>query len=119
MNYLNPPKHLSNTPAQIANNKMTEQLKALKPRKALNKAFLKVKPNRTDIESFKANLITLLDYSDESESEEFHKNLVSLACVKAGGKTGVQEIEKQLNQLVDKLYDLTEEEIAIVEGTNK
>lgn len=28
-------------------------LKDLKPRKALNKAFLKVKPNRTEIESFK------------------------------------------------------------------
>ena len=33
-------------------------LKELKPRKALNKAFLKVKPNRTEIESFKTNLIT-------------------------------------------------------------
>ena len=36
-------------------------LKELKPRKALNKAFLKVKPNRTEIEGFKTNLITLLD----------------------------------------------------------
>ncbi len=49
----------------------------LKPRKALNKAFLKVKPNRTEIEGFKANLITLLDRTNDSESEEFHKNLVS------------------------------------------
>jgi hypothetical protein len=47
------------------------------PRKALNKAFLKVKPNRTEIESFKANLITLLDRTNDTESEEFHKNLVS------------------------------------------
>jgi very-short-patch-repair endonuclease len=53
------------------------QLKELKPRKALNKAYLKVKPNRTDIEGFKANLITLLDRTNETESEEFHKNLVS------------------------------------------
>jgi very-short-patch-repair endonuclease len=52
-------------------------LKALKPRKALNKAFLKVKPNRTEIEGFKANLITLLDRTNDTESEEFHKNLVS------------------------------------------
>jgi adenine-specific DNA-methyltransferase len=52
-------------------------LKELKPRKALNKAFLKVKPNRTDIESFKANLITLLDRINDKEHEEFHKNLVS------------------------------------------
>ncbi len=47
------------------------------PRKALNKAFLKVKPNRTEIESFKTNLITLLDRTNDTESEEFHKNLVS------------------------------------------
>ncbi len=52
-------------------------LKELKPRKALNKAFLKVKPNRTEIEGFKTNLITLLDRTNETESEEFHKNLIS------------------------------------------
>jgi len=52
-------------------------LKELKPRKALNKAFLKVKPNRTEIECFKTNLITLLDRTNDTESEEFHKNLVS------------------------------------------
>ncbi|WP_317900121.1 DUF7149 domain-containing protein [Aurantibacillus circumpalustris] len=49
----------------------------MKPKKALNKAFLKVKPNRTEIESFKANLITLLDTTNDTESEEFHKNLVT------------------------------------------
>lgn len=52
-------------------------LKELKPRKALNKAFLKVKPNRTEIEGFKTNLIALLDRTNDTESEEFHKNLVS------------------------------------------
>lgn len=51
-------------------------MRILKPRKALNKAFLKVKPNRTEIESFKTNLIQLLDRIDDKESEEFHKNLV-------------------------------------------
>jgi very-short-patch-repair endonuclease len=35
-----------------------------------------VKPNRTEIESFKTNLITLLDRINDRESEEFHKNLV-------------------------------------------
>ncbi|AKP51540.1 class I SAM-dependent DNA methyltransferase [Cyclobacterium amurskyense] len=50
---------------------------SLKPRKALNKSFLKVKPNRNEIEVFKANLIQLLDRTNETESEEFHKNLVS------------------------------------------
>jgi len=53
------------------------EIKILKPRKAINKAFLKIKPNRTDIESFKTNLIELLDRINDTESEEFHKNLVS------------------------------------------
>ena len=52
------------------------EITKLKPRKALNKAFLKVKPNRQDIERFKENLIQLLDRSNDTESEEFHKNLV-------------------------------------------
>ncbi len=52
-------------------------LKALKPRKALNKAFLKVKPSRAEFEEFKGNLITLLDRINDTESEEFHKNLLS------------------------------------------
>lgn len=51
--------------------------KLINPRKALNKAFLKVKPIRTDIERFKSNLISLLDRSNDTESEEFHKNLVT------------------------------------------
>ena len=53
------------------------EIRILKPRKALNKAFLKVKPNRTEIERFKTNLSQLLDRINDSESEEFHKNLVS------------------------------------------
>lgn len=53
------------------------KIEKLKPKKALNKAFLKVKPNRTEIEHFKANLIQLLDRTNDTESEEFHKNLVS------------------------------------------
>ena len=53
---------------------MPEQI--LKPKQSLNKAFLKVKPNRSAIESFKTNLLQLVDRINESESEEFHKNLV-------------------------------------------
>lgn len=55
-------------------------LKILSPRKALNKAFLKVKPNRTEIEDFKANLIILLDKIQvvenrpKDETEEHLKN---------------------------------------------
>lgn len=52
------------------------QVNELKPRKALNKAFLKVKPSRTEIERFKTNLIQLLDRANDTESEEFHKNLI-------------------------------------------
>jgi adenine-specific DNA-methyltransferase len=48
----------------------------LKPRKAPNKDFLKVKPNRTEIGCFKADLIQLLDSTNDTESEEFHENLV-------------------------------------------
>ena len=49
----------------------------LSPRKALNVAFLRVKPLRLHIESFKENLIKLLDQINVAESEEFHKNIVS------------------------------------------
>jgi hypothetical protein len=48
----------------------------IEPRKALNKAFLKIKPNRSGIELFKSNLITLLNHAGK-EREEFHKNLIA------------------------------------------
>ncbi|CAN4273770.1 Restriction modification methylase Eco57I [Methylophilaceae bacterium] len=47
------------------------------PRKALNKAYLKVKPVRNDIEIFKSNLITLLEQVNHAESEEFNKNILA------------------------------------------
>jgi len=55
------------------------QLKPLKPTEALNKAFRKVKPNRADMEGFKANLIVLLNRIEDAkdEHEEHHKNLVA------------------------------------------
>lgn len=52
-------------------------LNELKPRKALNKAFLKVKPSRAAVEVFKTNIIALIDAINSVESEEFHKNLVT------------------------------------------
>jgi hypothetical protein len=66
---------------------MNTPVKPLKPRKALNKAFLKVKPNRSDIEKFKANLKVLLEH--------------------------------EIDRLVYGLYGLTEEEIGIVENSNR
>ena len=53
------------------------EIKQLKLSEALNKAFLKVKPTGEQIENFKTNLIQLLDRTNDTESEEFHKNLVS------------------------------------------
>jgi hypothetical protein len=40
---------------------MNTPAKLLKPRKSLNKAFLKVKPNRSDQEKFKVNVLPLLE----------------------------------------------------------
>lgn len=53
--------------------------KVLNPRQALNKAFLKVKPIRSEIEVFKSNLSVLINQikQAQNESEEFHKNIVS------------------------------------------
>ena len=46
------------------------------PQKALNKAFLKQRPLRADMDLFKINLITLLNKIDEIEREENQKNHV-------------------------------------------
>ncbi|MFO7851072.1 MAG: DUF7149 domain-containing protein [Bacteroidota bacterium] len=45
-------------------------------RKSLNKAYLKVKPTRSEIELFKTNLISLFNQVKENESEEYHKNII-------------------------------------------
>ncbi|MFN9556302.1 MAG: type II restriction endonuclease, partial [Dolichospermum sp.] len=47
------------------------------PRESLNKAFLKINPFRKDIETFKKHLKNLIAKINESESEEFHKNLIA------------------------------------------
>ena len=52
-------------------------IKMIPPRKSVNKAFLKQKTGRKDMEVFKAAFSTLLKRIDPKESEEFHKNLVS------------------------------------------
>jgi hypothetical protein len=49
----------------------------LSPRQSLNKAFLKLKPIRKEIEIFKRNFTDLLAKINDSESEEFNKNLIS------------------------------------------
>lgn len=49
----------------------------ISPRKALNKAYLKIKPSRSEFDCFKTNLIKLLAEINDNESEEFHKNNLS------------------------------------------
>ncbi|MDX5436943.1 MAG: type II restriction endonuclease, partial [Pontibacter sp.] len=46
----------------------------LRPRQALNKAYLRQKTARTDMEGFKTALRTLLDSIDLNETEEHAKN---------------------------------------------
>jgi adenine-specific DNA-methyltransferase len=53
------------------------EVNLLNLRNSINKAYLKVKPNRTRIEAFKKNITDLFDQIKESESEEFHKNIIS------------------------------------------
>jgi adenine-specific DNA-methyltransferase len=52
-------------------------LKLLTPRQSINKAFLRVRPARKDIDLLKENASVLLDHINPAESEEFHKNLLS------------------------------------------
>jgi adenine-specific DNA-methyltransferase len=52
------------------------EVNLLNLRNSINKAYLKVKPNRTRIEAFKKNITSLFDQIKESESEEFHKNII-------------------------------------------
>ncbi|MFR9164987.1 MAG: hypothetical protein ACLVKO_01715 [Dysgonomonas sp.] len=47
------------------------------PKQALNPAYLKQKPDRKNIELFKKEFISLLDKINDSETEEFHKNLIT------------------------------------------
>ena len=44
---------------------------------ALNKAFLKLKPSRSEINDFKANFKRLFTLVNDNESEEYNKNLIS------------------------------------------
>ena len=52
------------------------KLNAQTPKVILNKAFLKQRPLRSEIELFKANLKTLLEKVEAKESEENKKNHV-------------------------------------------
>ena len=105
------------------------------PRKALNKAFLKVKPSRSAIETFKTNLSRLIDkahYTDVNvkpaysvqlpipnisfdSQKPFIDRVKTILSAKAQNQD-TQALERELDQLVYELYGLTEAEIGIVEG---
>ncbi len=55
------------------------EIKELKPRKALNKAFLKVKPNRTEIEGFKAIPVISSTVLKNDQGKKRTGNLTTLA----------------------------------------
>lgn len=55
---------------------MSLKLLLTTPKKSLNAAFLKVRPLRSEMDAFKANLINLLDKIDELEREENQKTHV-------------------------------------------
>lgn len=52
-------------------------LNLMPPRESINKAYLKVRPNRSQIELFKKNVLYLLDNINDREGEEHNKNIVS------------------------------------------
>ncbi|MDA3884951.1 MAG: Eco57I restriction-modification methylase domain-containing protein [Candidatus Delongbacteria bacterium] len=75
-------------------------LNILKPKQALNKAYLKVKPTRDEIELFKKNLLTLLDKIDVKESEEHAKNNVRDFLLDTYYKGSYEINTKERNDLV-------------------
>jgi len=52
-------------------------IEVLNIRQSLNKAYLKVKPTRSQIELFKFNVLHLFNQISEKESEEYHKNIIA------------------------------------------
>ncbi len=52
-------------------------LHIIKIKDALNKAYLKLPPTRSQIETFKGNISYLFKQVKDSEGEEFHKNEIS------------------------------------------
>ena len=92
-------------------------LKEMKPRNALNKAFLKVKPNRAAIESFKTNLYNL----SEEEIKIVEGVWTVIYVIKwflwfgeVGVILGITGNHRNRTNHSSDIYDLTEEEIKIV-----
>ncbi len=71
-------KSLKNIASRLNNDIkfMTIPSQILRPRQAINKAFLKVKPTRIEIDKFKENLKKLHATTDPDKDEEHNKNLI-------------------------------------------
>jgi hypothetical protein len=69
-----------------------------RPKEAINKAFLKVKPNRTEIEGIKFNLIKLIDRINERELKNPYL------------------LEVEVDHILYEMNRLSEEEIGRLEG---
>ena len=89
------------------------------PRDALNKAFRKVKPNRADFETFKAQLSTLLAGVRTGESEEFHKNLIAEFLKKSYYDAAHAINTKERNDLVIHEGKTADTPVAVILETKK
>ena len=89
------------------------------PRDALNKAFRKVKPNRADFETFKAQLSTLLAGVRTGESEEFHKNLIAEFLKKSHYDAAHAINTKERNDLVIHEGKTADTPVAVILETKK
>ena len=82
------------------------KLQILSPKQSLNKAYLREKISRSDIELFKKNLAVLLDKINITESEEHHKKLIERK--KESERNGASLSESAIQQLasLDKIARL-------------
>jgi adenine-specific DNA-methyltransferase len=84
------------------------------PKKSLNKAYLKEKVSRSNIELFKNNLSALIGKINEDESEEHLKNLIS-DFLKDTWYKGLYEINtKDRNDLVIHTGKTTKEPVGVI-----
>ncbi|MDP1817840.1 MAG: Eco57I restriction-modification methylase domain-containing protein [Leadbetterella sp.] len=91
----------------------------LKPRQALNPAFLKIKPQRQEIEVFKAQLIYLLDHINEAEHEEFNKNSLIDFLKKTGFDNRFYINTKGRNDLVVHIDKSPDSALGVIIETKK
>ena len=90
------------------------KLNAQTPKFALNKAFLKQRPLRSEIEQFKANLKNLLAKVETKESEENKKNHVRDFLLDTYYKGKNEVNTKDRKDLVIHLGKTNESNVAVI-----